>query len=229
MSNRVDTDVAGTRRTNEGQREPRPLPEWFLLSLHTPTHLLSRALCRISFRGVENIPKQEAGGLIVAANHQTYIDPFWISIPIKRPKRFLAWSEPFKHPLLGKIMELLGAWPLQINRSDPGAYRRSLQWLRGGGALIIFPEGGRAVEDGAMTKFKAGAARLALEANVPVLPVTIRGGNRVWPRGRRWPRPARVEIVYHPLRRLAPLPGEDTKQCARRETEQLEAQISSAL
>lgn len=213
----------------ESRREARTLPEWALLGLHTPTYLLSRAVWGIRFRGLEHIPPASEGGLVVAANHQTYVDPFWISIPVRRPIRYLAWSEPFKNPVLGRVMDLLGAWPLQIDKSDLRAYRRSLQWLRGGGALVIFPEGGRAEADGRMAPFKAGAVRLALEAGAPILPVTIRGGNRVWPRGQKWPGGGRVEIVYHPVRRLVPLDGEDNRQCARRETERLEAQIKSAL
>ena len=229
MSGRADTSAGGARRGAGDAGEPRPLPEWFLMGLHAPTRLVSRLAWRIAFRGVEHVPPASDGGLVIAANHQTYADPFWVSIPVMRPIRFLAWSEPFKNRALGKLMDWLGAWPLQIDKSDPRAYRRSLRWLRSGGALVIFPEGGRATEDGAMSSFKTGAVRLALEAGVPVLPVTIRGGNRAWPRGRKWPRTGRVEVVYHPLQRLRPLPGEDTRKCARRETERLEAQIKSAL
>jgi 1-acyl-sn-glycerol-3-phosphate acyltransferase len=205
------------------------LPQWALDLAHPATHFISKSLWGMRLRGEEHIPAPEEGGLIIAANHQTYVDPFWISIPIKRPIRYLAWSEAFKWPLLGRMMELFGAWPLQVEGSDPAAIRRSLQWLREGGAVVIFPEGERARADGEMGKFKAGAARMALEANVPVLPVTIRGAHRVWPRGRRLPRLNQIEIIYHPPRRLTPLPGEDTRRCARREIEQLAAVIKSAL
>ncbi len=209
--------------------EPKMLPQWAINLAHPATHLISKTLWRIRFRGTEHIPPTEAGGLIIAANHQTYVDPFWISIPIMRPLRFLAWSEAFRWPVLGRLMELFGSWPLQVEGSDPTAIRRSLQWLRKGGALTIFPEGERALADGEMKRFKAGAARMALEAGVPILPVTIRGAHRVWPRGWRVPRLAQIEIVYHPLRKLTPLPGEDTRACARRETEALAAVIKSAL
>jgi 1-acyl-sn-glycerol-3-phosphate acyltransferase len=208
--------------------EPKAMPQWVIDSAVRPAvRLVSRALWRITFRGVENIPR--AGGLVVAANHQTYVDPFWIGLHMRRPLRFLAWNKAFTWPVVGKALGLLGAWPLSIERGNPTAYRRSLQWLRGGGAVVIFPEGGRAFADGAMSRFKTGAARLALEADAPVLPVTVRGGNVAWPRGQSLPRPTRVEVVYHPVRHLAPQPGEDARQCAQRETEALAAVIQSAL
>ena len=219
--------------TDEGERgngqasEPRPAPEWLLNALRPVVGVVSRALWRISFRGLEHVPAE--GGLIIAANHQTYFDPFWIGSRVKRPLRFLAWSEAFKWPLVGKALELLGAWPIVLDRGNPTAYRRSLQWLRGGGAVMIFPEGERTFADGQLRKFKVGAARLALEADVPILPVTIRGGERVWPRGQHLPRFGRVEIIFHPARRLMPRPGEDARRCAQRETEALAAVIKSAL
>ena len=71
--------------------------------------------------------------------------------------------------------------------------------------------------------------RIALEAGVPILPVTIRGANRVWPAGRHLPRLAQVEIVYHPLYRVEQRPGEEPRACARRETERLAEIIRSTL
>ncbi|HWS89017.1 MAG TPA: lysophospholipid acyltransferase family protein [Pyrinomonadaceae bacterium] len=226
MSRAADTGSGEGRRAGEAQ-EPRPAPQWLLDSLRPVIRGLSRALWRISYRGVENIPA--GGGLIIAANHQTYVDPFWVGSRVDRPVRYLAWSEAFGWPLVGKALEWLGAWPIVLDRGNPTAHRRSLQWLRAGGAVMIFPEGQRAYADGEFARFKAGAVRLALEAGVPVLPVTIRGGQRVWPRGQRLPRLTRVEIVFHPARRPAPLPGEDTRHCVQRETEALAAVIKSAL
>ena len=189
--------------------------------------VLSRVLFQIEFEGVENIPAR--GGLIIAANHQTYLDPFWLSLPIKRPTRYLAWSAAFSWPIVGKGLVWLGAWPLALEGSDPKAIRRSLQWLRDGGAVVIFPEGGRATATGSLERFKAGAVRLALEAHVPILPVTIKGGNRVWPRGWKFPRLGRVEVIYHPLYYAEPCPKEETRACARRESERLADVIASAL
>ena len=188
---------------------------------------MGRAFWNLRNNGLENIPSE--GGLVVAANHQTYLDPFLISIPIKRPLRFLAWNVVLDWPLVGKLMRLLGAWPLLLEGSDPAAIRRSLQWVREGGAIMIFPEGGRGHPDGTMFKFKAGAVRMALEVGVPVLPVTIRGANRVWPVGKRLPRRGEIQIIYHPLYHVEQRPGEDPRACARRESECLAEIIGAAL
>jgi 1-acyl-sn-glycerol-3-phosphate acyltransferase len=80
-----------------------------------------------------------------------------------------------------------------------------------------------------MRKFKPGAVRMALEGGVPILPVTIRGGHRVWPSGRRFPGLGRVEIIYHPLVVLAPQSNEELRAYARRETERLQEIISRPL
>ena len=101
--------------------------------------------------------------------------------------------------------------------------------VRGQNKLVIFPEGGRGQPDGSMIEFKGGAARLALEADVPILPVTIRGANRVWPAGRHLPRLAQVEITYHPLFLVEQRPNEEKSACARRESDRLAGIIRTAL
>lgn len=226
----TSSNVVGRDKKPSGEataNEPYVLPLWAIRLVRASLRLIFRLLWGMRYTNVENIPT--TGGVIIAANHQTYLDPFWLGGPVPIYARFLAWDKVFDWPVAGTLMRLLGAWPLQVQKGDRRAIRRSLQWLRGGGALVIFPEGGRSFSDGQMQEFKVGAARLALEANVPVLPITIRGGNRVWPRDWRYPRLGRIEIVYHPLYHLKGLPGEDTRQTARRETDKLYEIIHSAL
>ena len=202
-------------------------PQWALEIIRPVVGAASRMFWKIEFRGLENVPA--SGGVIIAANHQTYIDPFWLSLPIKRPTRYLAWSAAFRWPIVGRCLIWFGAWPLALEGSDPAAIRRSLQFLRDGGVVVIFPEGARSNEEGGLERFKAGAVRLALAAQVPILPVTIKGGNRIWPRGRRLPRVGKVIVTYHPLYHPEPCPNEETRACARRESERLAQVIASAL
>lgn len=220
-------DLPNNGRRAKGNGAEAALPEWMLSCMRPIVGKVSRVCWKLEFRGLENIPK--SGGLIIAANHQSYGDPFWLAVPIKRPIRFLAWSEVFSWPIVGSVIRRMGAWPLQIEGSDPSAIRRSLNWLRSGGVVVIFPEGGRGEPDGSMIRMKGGAVRMALEAEVPILPVTIRGGNEVWPSTKFLPGLGKVQIIYHPVIRVNQHPGEETRACARRETDRLAQIIRSAL
>ena len=219
--------MSGKKAGAGSKRVETALPAWSISLMRPIISLGSHLFWRLEHKGVENIPPN--GGLIIAANHQSYGDPFWLAIPVKRPIRFLAWSEAFSWPVIGKAIMLLGAWPLNVEGSDPAAIRRSLTWLRDSGVIVIFPEGGRGLPDGSMIRMKAGAVRMALEAGVPILPVTIRGGNRVWPADKLFPRLGKVEITYHPIFHAEQRPGEEARACARRETERLAETIRSAL
>ena len=204
------------------------MPEWAIKICRPIIGFISRVFWRVQWRETQHVPK--SGGVIVAANHQTYIDAFWAGVPIRRPIRFLAWDAAFSWPIVGYFLKLFGAWPLQLEGSDPAPIRRSLQWIGEGGAVMLFPEGGRGNPDGTMKKCKLGAVRMALEAGVPILPVTIRGGERVWPTTFRFPRIGpRVEIIYHPIMRVEQCEDEGVRECARRETEKLAEIIRSAL
>jgi 1-acyl-sn-glycerol-3-phosphate acyltransferase len=164
---------------------------------------ISKILWRIEFHGTENIPQNLKGGLLIAPNHQTYIDPVWVTLPVKRKFRYLAWDELFKRFLIGKLIRYLGAFPVKTVRySTSGrfdAMRKALRYLREGATLVVFPEGEREFADGKLLPFRTGAVRIAMEAGVPILPVTVRGGNKVWSQGMKYPGFGKVEIIYHPL------------------------------
>ena len=80
----------------------------------------------------------------------------------------------------------------------------ALKFLDAGDTLIIFPEGEREFSDGKTLKFRSGAVSIATEANVPILPVTIRGANLVWSQDHTLPRLGKVEIIYHPIIKTSP-------------------------
>ena len=74
------------------------LPEWCINALRPVVRSFSRLLWGVEHKSVENIPLDS--GVIIASNHQSYGDPFWLAIPVKRPIRFLAWSEAFSWPVV---------------------------------------------------------------------------------------------------------------------------------
>jgi len=157
-------------------------------------HAVCRAYFRLELRGIEHIPRD--GGLVIVPNHQTYADPPLVTIPVRRPVFYMAWSRLFDIPVFGGLIRLLRAFPVDIESRDARATREAVRLLQGGEALMIFPEGERTT-DGHVQPFKPGAFRLAVSLGVPVLPVTIVGGHDAWPPGRTVPRPSKITITYH--------------------------------
>jgi 1-acyl-sn-glycerol-3-phosphate acyltransferase len=162
-----------------------PLVWWF-----------SRLAFKIKFCGVENVPRERA--CIITPNHVTYADPVWITIPVKRRMYYMAWDKPFRIPVLGLLMRMFGAFPVNLDvAADASAQREAIELLRNGKALVIFPEGGR-TRTGKLMAFKMGAFRMALAHGVPIVPVSIKGADKIWPAGQVFPRPGRLTITYHP-------------------------------
>ncbi len=169
--------------------------------LRLVAYVISRSLWFIRFIGRENIPDTSAGPFLIAANHQTYIDPVWVTLPIRRRMRFMAYDKAFEWRVVGPFIRYLGAFPVSLEVGGTlKALKESIQALHDGAILTIFPEGQREFADGRFFSFKTGVVRIAMHAGVPILPVTINGGNRIWPQGQKYPKIfRRVEIIYHPL------------------------------
>jgi 1-acyl-sn-glycerol-3-phosphate acyltransferase len=195
------------------------------------SYAAGKLLWRIRYHDKHNIPKNLNSGLLIVANHQTYFDPFWICAPIRRRYRFMAWDKAFDWFLVGWLIKYLGSFPVDTSRgTTKSVLRESLNTLRDGATLLIFPEGARSFPDGKLHEFKTGAVRIALEANVPILPVTVKGANRVWSQTMKRPKLKKVEIFYHPLFHIPPLPeNADIKKHLEKVTAQLAAIIESKL
>ncbi|HEV8617110.1 MAG TPA: lysophospholipid acyltransferase family protein [Methylomirabilota bacterium] len=196
-----------------------------VLDLWRPSlHHFCRFYFRLQLRGTEHIPS--AGALIVVPNHQTYADPPLVTIPIRRPVHYMAWSRLFEIPGFGGLIRLLRAFPVELESRDPRAARHAARLVQAGEVLMMFPEGGRSL-DGTVGRFKPGAFRLAVSFAVPILPVTIAGAHESWPPGRILPRRHRITITYHaPLR---PDPSLDPREAARDLAARTKTIIESAL
>ncbi|MBO0862479.1 MAG: 1-acyl-sn-glycerol-3-phosphate acyltransferase [Chloracidobacterium sp.] len=162
---------------------------------------LFRILFSVEHHGVEKVP--EEGAVIIAGNHPSYLDPVLVMLPIRRRIRFMAWDALFKIPLLGWIIEAAGAFPVDLRKGHgEAAYRQALRALESGEALGVFPEGQRS-DRATMGDLRGGVARLAVETGAPIVPVTIGGAMRAWPKWKLLPRAAKIVVRYHDPIRLS--------------------------
>ncbi|MEV6770971.1 lysophospholipid acyltransferase family protein [Nocardia sp. NPDC051030] len=137
---------------------------------------------KFTVTGDDNIPA--TGGAVIAVNHTGYMDFTYAGLPVRTPKRyirFMAKKEVFDNPIGGPVMRALKHIP--VDRSAGGdSYVEAVNRLRQGELVGVYPEAtiSRSFE---LKEFKSGAARMAIEANVPIIPIVIWGAQRVWTKG----------------------------------------------
>jgi 1-acyl-sn-glycerol-3-phosphate acyltransferase len=148
---------------------------------------LLRLLYRPRVRGLENIPR--TGGFILAANHLSFVDSLFMPLVCPRPVVFLGKSDYFKSWRTRWFMKGVNVIPVQREGGSAGeaALLAGIRALREGKVVGIYPEGTRS-PDGRLYRGKTGVARMALEAQVPVIPVSIRGTDAVMPLDAKVPR-----------------------------------------
>ncbi|HEV8688509.1 MAG TPA: lysophospholipid acyltransferase family protein [Gaiellaceae bacterium] len=178
-------------------------------------------LFRPKASGIENVPRE--GGFVLASNHLSNFDPWAIGLPMFpwRYLRFMGKSELFFWPL-GPIIESAGAFKVHRGQSDQAAIDTAERLARDGHVVVMFPEGTRR-EKGLVKKWQPrahkGAARIALAADVPLIPAAIKGTDRLRKLG-----PLRV--VYGTPVPLDDLRDQDPREAAQEATERLMAEIA---
>ena len=158
---------------------------WFMKGILKP---LLRALYRIRPEGLENIPRK--GPAIIAANHVSFLDSFFIPLVIKRRKvTYLAKADYFKSWKTSWFFK--GVGQISCEREGGSKSQQSLEIaldvLEGGNLLGIYPEGTRS-PDGVLHRGRTGVARLAIHAGVPVIPCGLIGTEDVMPKNAKMPR-----------------------------------------
>jgi 1-acyl-sn-glycerol-3-phosphate acyltransferase len=156
-------------------------PSAAYLAIGFLTYLPVRLLFRLRWRGLEHVPR--AGGAVLAANHTSNFDPWPLGLPLfpRRFLRFMAKSELYWVPLR-YLLNAAGAFPVRRGEGDAEAIRTAVELCRSGEIVVMFPEGTRR-RKGLRKKWEArshtGAARIALEAGVPLVPAAISGTDRI--------------------------------------------------
>jgi 1-acyl-sn-glycerol-3-phosphate acyltransferase len=185
-------------------KDPRP-PEYF-----TEFHLAARKgagwtytfarlvvtlptilIYRVQAIGTANVPRK--GALVLAPNHFSQMDHFFVGIYLRRKIRFMAKSQLFGPPVLTYIYKHGGVFPVRRGHKDEEAFKTAYELLDQGEMLLVYAEGGRS-RSGEMGEPKPGVGRIALESGVPIVPVAIHGSARV--RGWRRLRFPKVTIEF---------------------------------
>jgi len=148
---------------------------------------------RLRVDGAEHVPAE--GAAILAPNHKSFLDVFFIGLATRRPVRYMAKTEIFTAPLAWLLVRL-GAFPVRRGEADADAILTACAILEQGGLLAVFPEGTRVEDPHALGSPHHGAGRLALETGAPVVPAAIAGTSHLWLGP--FPKPHRVRVGFLP-------------------------------
>ncbi len=162
-------------------------------AIRRSTRILFGCFFPMTVLGRENLP--ETGGVMIASNHQSFLDVPFVAASVDRHVAFVARDTLADRRWLAYVMHQCGAVLLKRGKSDRIALRAIVDRLAAGDAVVMFPEGTR-TRDGALQEFRSGAVFAARIAKVPIVPAAIRGSFRAWPRERKFPRPTKLAIRY---------------------------------
>jgi 1-acyl-sn-glycerol-3-phosphate acyltransferase len=174
---------------NQSLDKQRPakqtLPRFYYFANRLLRHILFPLVrVHIEVTGRENVPTE--GGLIVAGNHLSFLDPLLAGVVTPRDLTFMSKIENFQiHPLASWALRNYGAFPVRRGEGDVGAIKKALQVLRDGGALFIAPEGTRS-RNRKLGEPHEGLALLAWRSGVPIVPLGISGVEEAKARLTRW-------------------------------------------
>jgi 1-acyl-sn-glycerol-3-phosphate acyltransferase len=176
---------------------------------------------RLRATGVENVP---TGGAVLAANHTSNLDPWPLGFPLwpEQQLYFMGKSELF-NPVLGPLLRAGGAFPVRRGQSDVQAIQTAVALCKSGKIVAMFPEGTRR-QKGMRKKFTprphAGSARIALAADVPLVPAAIKGTDRML----SFPQ---LAVAYGPAIPVDDLEGLPPKDAVETSTQRLMAEIEA--
>jgi len=161
---------------------------------YSATRLVARCLFRVvagwEVRGRHHVPPQ--GGLVVASNHISFWDPPLIGAALPREVHYLAKTELFSTPVLGRLIRSLNAIPIRRGAADVSGLSRAIGVVRDGGAMLLFPEGSR-MRDGALHPARPGVGMISVQTDARIVTCYISGSSRP---GRWFTRGARVRIRF---------------------------------
>ena len=169
--------------------------------LYSPVRLFIRAglamvRVRVEVTGLELLDPNQT--YIFTPNHQSLIEvPLWVAY-LGRNLAYLGKKEVFKYPIFGYGIRLVGVVPVDRSNSPAAVESAKLatENIRRGKSYVVYPEGTRS-SDGGLLPFKKGAFMMAIDAGVPVVPITISGATRIMPKAQIKIFPSTVRVTIH--------------------------------
>jgi 1-acyl-sn-glycerol-3-phosphate acyltransferase len=186
--------------------DPRDKKKYYLADTFQRRALVALArflfnfIMKMDVVGLEHFPRE--GPVVLVANHVTNFDVFPMQFALPRPIFFMGKAELFKNPVMDLFLRNLSGFPVNRGEKDLWAMRHAAKVLNRGQTLGMFPEGKRSKGKG-LSVAKTGAARLAIDAQCPILLMAVTGSDKFF---KRFPHRARVQIELLPL--LWPKPDE---------------------
>ena len=164
---------------------------------------------RLRVTGAEFVPAE--GPAIIAPNHKSFYDSFFIGLATKRHLHFMAKTELFEGKKSARLLSGLGAFPVRRGTADPDALMTAQVHLEKGRVLAMFPEGTRHRDPATLREPRRGVGRLAIEAQAPIVPCAITGTDKLFAWG--WfPKPVKVQVSFAPA--ITPAELEATPEAA---------------
>jgi 1-acyl-sn-glycerol-3-phosphate acyltransferase len=166
---------------------------WSWLVIQYAMSLVFTFWLRYRARGVEKLPK--TGGGLILINHQSFLDPLLVGLPLQRPVSYLARDSLFTIPLVGWVVRNTYVMPINRKSATTGMIKQAVNRLKHGFLVGIFPEGTRST-DGTIGLFKPGFIALIRRAKLPVYPAGIAGAYEALPRGSCFLYPRKIHVVF---------------------------------
>ncbi len=171
----------------------------------------AQGFCAERVFGLRHVPAR--GPILLAANHQSFLDPILLTYALPRECHYMARDTLFANPYFARLIRLVNAFPIKRSTADLAGVKETLRRLKAGALVLTFPEGTR-TPDGRVQPFQPGVFTIARKAGVPVVPAAVEGAYEVWPRNSRLPHPARVWVEYGPAIPTDAIAGVDAQQAA---------------
>jgi 1-acyl-sn-glycerol-3-phosphate acyltransferase len=185
-----------------------------------------RAVFAVYFRwrvfNPERVPG--TGGVILAANHASFLDPPLVGAGLRRPISYLARESLFRFPGIGALLRSWSAVPVDRDGGGAAGLKAILERLLAGNGIILFPEGTRA-RDGKLQPARSGIGLIVIKSEAPVVPVRTFGTFEAFGRNQKFPRPRCVTLKYGAPMQFEQLRAE-ARSCSKARLKEIYQQIA---